>query len=464
MTAQRTGSGRGKGRAPGLPAVALMLLFAALLPIRCAADDASPLTVGTVHLLEVDGAIGPITAEYLVSELDPEGAAASADMLVIRLDTPGGLDASMRRIVRAMLESGVPVVVHVAPDGARAASAGVFMLAAAHVSAMAPASNTGAAHPVDIGGKLDETMAEKVTNDAVAYLKSIADVRGRAGDWCEDMVRRSRSMTAEEALDAGLVDLLAADMDDLLAGIDGRLVTVDGRARILKTGTPRIVLRPMSWHRKLMDTLVDPNIAYIFLMLGVYGLFFELSRPGAVLPGVVGAISLMLAVLAFQQLPVNYVGVILILLGMLMLLLEVKITSYGALSIGGATALFLGSILLIDDTGGVGRISLKLILPLIAATVLGFLLIVGMGLRALGRPVASGIEALVGVPGRVSDLFDDAGDGLVRGHIDIAGELWLFRGREDLAIGDKVIVQDTDGLELIVSGRRDADPGPSANI
>ncbi len=402
---------------------------------------------GQVVELTIEGPIGPIAAEYLESSLaaaEREGAAC----VVVVLDTPGGLDTAMRDMVRAIMASPVPVAVHVAPDGARAASAGVFLLAAAHVAAMAPATNTGAAHPVNMGGAMDSTMAEKVTNDAVAYLESVASRRGRLGPWCEDMVRRSASVTADSALALGMIDVVVRDTPSLLAWCDGRSVeTVDGPATLSVDGA-EIRRRDMSARQRLLRQITNPNVAYILMMLGVYGLFFELSRPGAILPGVIGGISLLLAVVAFQALPVNTAGLLLILLGMILLLLEVKIASHGVLGIGGVAALLLGSLMLFKSGSYLGDLSLRVILPVVLCTSALLLVVAGLGLRAQRRPVTTGAEGLVGVTGTVTRTAD--GEPRAEGTAEIFGELWSFRADRPVSPGDHVRVQAREGRTAVV--------------
>jgi len=341
-------------------------------------------------------------------------------------------------MVRNVLASEVPVAVYVWPAGARAASAGVFLLAAAHVAAMAPSTNAGAAHPVNMGGEMDEVMSGKVTNDAIAYLTGLAAGRERSTVWCEGVVRESVSVPADSALAVGMIDVVTTGVGELIAWCDGRPPAGGGAE--MRTAGAWIVERPLSWRQKLLRAITEPNIAYIFLMLGIYGLFFELSRPGAVLPGVVGALGLLLAVLAFQGLPVNYVGVLLLLLGVLLLLLEIKITSYGALAVGGTVSLLLGSLLLFENAGPVGALSLKLVLPVVVFTVLLFLGIVGMGLRAQRKPPATGPEALVGMVGTVIKAEGGDDEGAQQGVLEVFGEYWSFDADAPLRVGDRAVV------------------------
>lgn len=401
-----------------------------------------------VHVLRIDGTIGPIVANYLEQELE-HAEQEGVTLVVLGLDTPGGLDTAMRQMVRAILSASVPVAVYVSPHGARAASAGVFLLTAAHVAAMAPATNVGAAHPVNMGGKMDEAMAEKVTNDAVAYLQSLAKERGRNVDWSEEVVRESVSITAAEALDLGVIDLVATDLEDLLAQCDGKVIACGETTREVSAAGARIVQRPMNWRGRFLQRITNPTIAYIFLMLGFYGLFFELSNPGSLLPGIVGAICLLLAFLAFQSLPVNYVGVMMILLGLIMLLLEIKVTSYGALTIGGVTALVLGSILMFDAASPFGGVPFQVILPAVIFTLVFFLVIVGLGLAAQRRRQFTGRRAMPGKQGEIVKAEGRQGEAYV-GRVHVAGELWRYQASQQLQPGERVRVVGSHGQILLI--------------
>ncbi len=440
-------------RPAGLAAATLALGLAAAIAAGVATgDEPGPAPAAEArpiaHLARIEGAIGPITADYLDGRL-AEAREAGACLLIVGLDTPGGLDASMRQMVRGILASEVPVAVWVGPSGARAASAGVFLLAAAHVAAMAPATNVGAAHPVNMGGQMDSTMAEKVTNDAVAYLQGIARERGRNVDWSERVVRESVSVPADEALELGIVDMVVSDPPALLVAADGRTVEVAGRSEVLRTADAVIVERPMSWRHRLLQRITDPTIAYIFLMLGFYGLFFELSNPGSLVPGIAGAIFLLLAFLAFQSLPVNYVGILLIVLGLLLLLLEIKVTSYGALTVTGVGGLVLGSLMLYDSPGPLGDLPLKVIVPVVLLTVAFFLTVVGLGLAAQRRRHFSGLESLQGAAARVVRAAGPR-EGGFGGRVMVAGELWECRSAEPLREGDTVLVLGREGRVLLV--------------
>jgi membrane-bound serine protease (ClpP class) len=400
----------------------------------------------SVIVITVSDAITPVTAEYIGKGIDM-AADRKAAALVIELDTPGGLDTAMREIIVKMLGSDVPVIVYVSPSGARAASAGVFITLAAHVAAMAPGTNIGAAHPVSLGqGKMDEEMAAKVTNDAAAYIRSIAEKRGRNADWAEEAVRKSVSVTEKEAVKKKIVDLVAEDLTALLKAIDGREVVTATMRKTLKVADATVKREPMGVRLKFLSILTNPNVAYILMILGFYGLFFELSSPGAIFPGVFGGICLILAFYAFQALPVNYAGLMLIVLAIILFLAEIKVVSYGVLTIGGVISMILGSVMLIDAPGDVPymRISLGVIIPTVAVTVLFFLIGVGLAIRALRERAGMDKGGLVGLEGVVKTTLDP------RGLIMVHGELWSAVSEEPVAVGERVIVTDMDGLTVRV--------------
>ncbi len=367
-----------------------------------------------VFVITLQGVINPVASEYIkkgISLANTQGAKA----IVIELDTPGGLDTSMREIIKAINQSAVPVVVYVSPTGARAASAGVFITLSAHVAAMAPGTNIGAAHPVGIGGKMDKTMVEKVTNDAVAYIKSIAERRGKNKKWAEKAVRKSISATAKEALKLGVIDLIANNLDELLEKIDGMTVeTASGKVKLKTKGAP-VKKVPMGLRLKILGVISNPNIAYILMLLGFYGLFFELTNPGAVFPGVFGAICLILAFYSFQTLPVNYAGLLLIILSIVLFILEIKVTSHGVLTIGGIISMVIGSIMLFESPGPFFKISLYIIVPAAVVTALFFTLTFSLAFKAWRRKPVTGKEGLVGLEGIAHTDIDGEGMVMVRG-------------------------------------------------
>jgi len=429
-------------RPSAVPALGLLCLLAALaapVPAQPDSPAASPVLIATY-----DGVVNPVTAEYLHDAL-AEAETLRAAALIVQLDTPGGLDTSMRVIIKDFTASRVPVVVYVAPSGGRAASAGVFLTMAAHVAAMAPGTNIGAAHPVAMGGgEMDKTMKDKVENDSVAYLKSIAEQRGRNVAWAEDAVRKSVSATEKEALNLKIIDLVAEDLQTLLDRLDGRSVALASGPVVLHTkGAPRRDF-PMSWRLEMLKALSDPNIAYVLMTIGTIGILAELYNPGAILPGIVGAISLILAFYSFQSLPVNYAGVLLLLLGIVLFILEVSVTSYGLLALGGVTSMILGSLMLVKTDVPFLQISWAVILPVVGLTAGLTLLMVGMGVRAMRRPPTTGREGMVGLVGVVKTPVAPQGKLLVH------GELWEAVSDQPLQPGDEAEVLRLEGLTLHV--------------
>ncbi len=393
-----------------------------------------------VFIIELEGPISPGTAMYVVRGLE-KAAEQGAGLAILRLDTPGGLGSSMRTIIKAILNSPIPVAVWVGPSGAGAASAGVMITVAAHIATMAPGTNIGAAHPVTAGGKdIDKTMSEKVVNDMAAYARGIAADKGRNGEWVEKAIRESVSITADEALEINVIDLVVKDIDELLQKIDGREVSVPGGKITLKTADLKKTYFRPSWRDKVLKTISDPNIAYILMMIGLAGLYFELSHPGAIFPGVIGAISLILAFFSFQTLPVNYAGLLLIALAIIFFIVEIKVTSYGVLSIGGLISLTIGSIMLFEDVG----VSLKLMLPTILLVGGFFVVVAGLAFRAMRARPMSGMDGLLGEVGMVKERIDP--EGLIFVH----GEYWRAKAGERVEPGEKVKVEGVEGLILSV--------------
>ncbi len=418
------------------------LLLSALTALAAAAFAAradAPL----VRHLKIEGVVSPIMAEFIVDGID-EAEAARASLVVVSLDTPGGLDPSMRKIIKKILASKVPVAVYVWPPGGRAASAGTFITLAAHVAAMAPNTSIGAAHPVTLGmgGEgADEAMTEKITNDAASYIKSLARRRGRNEKWAELAVRKSASLSAEDAVSENVVDFVAENLDDLLKKVDGRKVKIASGTVVIRTKGARVEEFSPDFRQRFLAVLTDPNVAYILLIIGFYGLIFELSNPGSILPGVAGGICIILAFYALSTLPVNYAGVALIIFAIILFLAEIKITSHGLLAVGGTISMLLGSVLLINTSADYLRISWAVIIPAVVTTVLFFLFAVGMGLRAQRRKPTTGEKGMVGERGRATTAVGPAG-----GQVFVRGEYWRATSVEAIPAGAAVEVVRANGL------------------
>ena len=415
--------------------VVLVTLLFGVFPL--AAQAAS----GEIYVVKVSGTINPGLAGYLMRSME-KASMEGAGCLVIQLDTPGGLALSMRSIVMAMLASEIPVVVFVSPSGARAASAGVMITLAADIAAMAPGTNIGAAHPVTLGQKkMDKTMGEKLVNDMVAYTKSIAEKRGRNSEWAEKAVRESVSVTEKEALELKVIDLIAEDLKDLLEKIDGR--ELKDKGTLHTKGVKRVILTE-GIRDKILKTLSDPNIAYLLMMIGMAGVYFELSHPGAIFPGVVGAISLILAFFAFQTLPVNYAGILLIALALILFILEMKVTSYGLLSVGGIISLFLGSLMLFEGDVPEMRLSWRVLIPTVIMVSGFFVAVAGLVFRSQISKPRTGDKGLIGEVGVVKERLAPGGK------IFVHGELWNAEAPEPIEAGAKVRVTGVDRLVLKV--------------
>jgi membrane-bound serine protease (ClpP class) len=397
-----------------------------------------------VDVITVDGIINPGLADYVIKGIQ-RASTDDSQCLVIELDTPGGLDLSMRSIIKEILNSKVPIVVFVTPSGARAASAGVLISLAAHITAMSPGTNIGAAHPVTIGGeKIGKEMSEKMVNDAAAYIETIAHKRNRNVDWAVKAVRKSVSITEQEALRLKVIDLISPSLENLLEEIDGRtIVTADG-PKILRTRHAKVERFKMGIRHRILDTISNPNIAYILMMIGMVGLYFELSNPGAVLPGVIGGICLILAFYAFQTLSINYAGILLILLAVIFFIAEIKVQSFGLLAVGGIISLLLGSMMLFESPNPALRLSWKVLIPTVIIVSAFFLVTAGLAFKAYRRKPATGSEGLIGMEG-VAET-DIAPEGKVFVH----GENWNAFSEEVITKGEKVIVLEVKGLKIKV--------------
>jgi membrane-bound serine protease (ClpP class) len=412
-------------------------ILSLLLPVILMAQ-----TVTSVH---IDATINPAIASFIHSAIE-KAEKEKAQCLVIHLNTPGGLLKSTRTIVGDIIGSKVPVVVYVSPPGAQAGSAGVFITMSAHIAAMTQGTNIGAAHPVGMQGGVDTTMNEKVTNDAVAFIRTIAEKRNRNAEWAENAVRNSVSVTATVALQEKIIDLIANDDEELLQQLDGRTCTTDAGMTTLHTRGAKLEEYDMSFIEKLLNILSDPNISYIVLMLGFYGLMFELYNPGAILPGIVGVICLVLGLYSLNTMPLNYAGLSLILFALLLFILELKIASHGVLAIGGVVSLLLGSLMLIRrGAGAVGQLSWTVILASTLITTLFFFFIIGMGLRAQRLKPTTGSEAMIGVNGEAKDELNPLG------MVFLHGELWQAESLSGaIHVGEKVRVKSMKGFKLFV--------------
>ncbi len=462
----------------------LVLAIPLTAPLGTADEDSAGDDRAVVARIVVDGPISPVSADYIQKQVE-KAQNEGLDLLILQIDTPGGLMTSTRQIVKVILGSEVPIAVHVAPPGARAASAGVFITMAAHVAAMAPGTNIGAAHPVSIGGgnplspkketpeeekggkgeeekktegesggegegeekpaESDESvMGQKILNDTVAFARSIAERMGRNADWAERAVRESVSVTETKALELNVIDIIAEDVDDLLAAIDGRSVKVSGKEIVLAVGGATVIDRPMGWRHRVLGTLSDPNVAYILMMLGIYGLFFELANPGVVLPGVLGGVFLILAFFSFQVLPINYAGFLLILVAVILFILEVKVVSYGMLSVGGIAALFLGSLMLFETVEPYYRLSLSLVVGVTVFTALFFVVGLGLAIRVQRRRPTTGAEGLIGEEGVVTASLTPEGT------VKVRGEIWKAVSEGNIETGSKVKVKAVNGMVVNV--------------
>jgi membrane-bound serine protease (ClpP class) len=402
-------------------------------------------SVNEILIADLDGVISPASSSYLVRVVDV-AEREDAACLIFKIDTPGGLDISMREITKRILNTKIPVVVYVAPKGARAASAGVFILYASHVAAMAPGTNVGAAHPVSMGGgQMDSVMIEKVTNDAVAYLRALAKERGRNEEWAEESVRESASVDAETALQLDVCEIIAGDENELIEKLDGLKIVLGGEETVLRTsGRPLREVR-MTLRERLLLLLTNPNIAYVLLLLGIYGLFFELQNPGMIFPWVVGGICLILGFYSLHVLPVNYAGLALIILSAILFILEIYVTSQGLLTIGGIVALVFGSLILFESDVPYLRVSWEVIMYAVII-VAGFVIfILALGVRAQFRKRATGSDGMVGEIGTAkTDVKEDGGT------VYVHGEFWNAASEKLIKKGQQVRIIGVEGMTLKV--------------
>ncbi len=399
------------------------------------------------NVITIDGVITSPTAKYISKSIE-DAKKDNAEGLIILLDTPGGMDTAMRDIAKSILNAPLPVIVFVSPPGARAASAGVIITEAAHIAAMAPGTNIGAAHPVAIGlggGKdMDKTMSAKVENDAAAYARSIAKSRGRSEEWAEKAVRKSESITAEEALKLNVIDFVAPDIGKLLVAIDQKEVNLAKGKKKISTKNAVINNKKMGTRQGILAAISDPNISYILLLVGLAGLYFELSTPGAILPGVIGGISLLLAFFGLSTLPVNYTGILLIIFGVILFIAEIKVMSHGMLTVGGIISLIMGSLLLFDTTEPALRLSFQVLVPAVLVASGFFIVVIVLAIKAQLRKHFSGSEAMVGAEAEVMKDIDEEGE------VFLMGEYWKATSKEPVKKGSKVRVIKVEGLRLIV--------------
>jgi len=423
-------------------AVTAALFIGMMLPGQnLRAADKAPV----FDVITISAAITPPIAEYVVQSIG-EAAKSGAEGLIIRLDTPGGLDLAMRDIAKGILNAPVPVIVYVAPSGARAASAGVIITVAAHIAVMAPGTNIGAAHPVGlgIGGGMDKTMSTKVENDAVAYVRGIAKKRARNEEWVEKAVRKSESITAEEALRLKVIDFVAADLNRLIEQVDGREVLLAGGKKVLKTKGAILNEKIMGTRQKVLAALSDPNIAYILLLIGLAGLYFEFSTPGVILPGVIGGISLIMAFFAMQTLPVNYAGVALILFSIILFVAEIKVISHGILTVGGIVSLAIGSLMLFQAPDSSLRVSWSVLIPAVSIASLFFIAVIAIAVKAQLRPRQGGQEGMRGEEGlAITDIHAE-------GKVLIHGEHWNAISDVPVTRGARIRVIRVEQLKVRV--------------
>ncbi len=400
-----------------------------------------------IIVVKIEGAINPVVAEFVANEIRSANT-SSEELIVIRMDTPGGLDTSMRKIIKAIQSSKVPVASFVSPGGSRAASAGTFIIIASHIAAMEPGTNIGAAHPVNLmgggtGGQA-KVMEDKVVNDASAYIRSLAEKRGRNTHWAELSVRKSVSVSAGEAKRLNVIDLVAANLDSLVLALDKREVKLGGSIITLNTAEKNIIFKEMNSRQRILDIIASPNVAYVLMMLGLVGLFFELSNPGLILPGVVGSVSLVLALYAMQALPINYAGLLLIILGVVLLIAEVNVMSYGLLAMSGAISIFLGSIMLIDSDDPTMQISKMILYPTLGMTFLFSIGSIYLAKKAHQLVTTTGMEGLLGEVGVVKETLN------LEGRVLIHGEMWMAESDTAISVGEKVSVEVVKGLKIKV--------------
>jgi len=420
-------------------------LFVVLLPLLVWSTNA--FGAGRIIVIEVDGVINPVVAEFMVDEIHNANK-FSEELIVIQMDTPGGLDPSMRKIIKAIQNSKIPVASFISPGGSRASSAGVFIAIASHISAMEPGTKIGAAHPVKlmVGGEGEQAkiIEDKVVNDASAYIRSLAEQRGRNAHWAELSVRKSVSVSAEEAKRLNIIDLLAVNLDSLVLALDTREVKLGGNLITLNTAEKNILFKKMNSGQRIINIIASPNVAYVLMMLGLVGLYLELSNPGLILPGVLGSLSLILALYAMQMLPINYSGLLLIFIGVILLIAEVSLMSYGLLALSGAISIFLGSNILIDSDDPAMQISKMVLYPTLGMTFLVSIGSIYLAKKTHQLVTTTGMEGLLGDIGVVKEILN------LEGRVLIHGEIWKAESDTVILVGEKVSVEVVKGLKIKV--------------
>lgn len=420
-------------------------LFVVLLPLLVWSTTA--FGAGRIIVIEVDGVINPVVAEFIANEIYNANK-FSEELIVIQMDTPGGLDPSMRKIIKAIQNSKIPVASFISPGGSRAASAGVFIAIASHISAMEPGTKIGAAHPVKlmVGGEGEQAkiIEDKVVKDTSTYIRSLAEQRGRNAHWAELSVRKNVSVSAEEAKRLNVIDLLAANLDSLVLALDTREVKLGGNIIKLNTAEKNILFKEMNSRQKILNIIASPNVAYVLMMLGLVGLYLELSNPGLILPGVLGSLSLILALYAMQMLPINYSGLLLIFIGVILLIAEVSLMSYGLLALSGAISIFLGSIMLIDSDDPAMQISKIVLYPTLGMTFLVSIGSIYLAKKTHQLVTTTGMEGLLGEIGVVKEILN------LEGLVLIHGEMWKAESDTVILVGEKVSVEVVKGLKIKV--------------
>ena len=428
------------------------LFLMTLLMTLGTVSGVSAQTQPQVWLTDLDGAVGPASADHIQRTLD-RAAENNVGLLVLRMNTPGGLDSSMRNIVSAILESPVPVATWVAPSGARAASAGTYITAASHIAAMAPATNIGSSTPVSLGGTGDSgesasASEQKAVNDAIAYLQGLQELRGRNTEWAQQTVAEAANLTASDALAQQVIDLIAKDADELLQAINGRVVETASGALTLNTDAASVTLVESDWRHDFLNVITNPNIAYILLMIGIYGLILEFYSPGLGLPGITGIICLLVGAYALQMLPISYAGLALMVVGIGLIAFEVVSPSFGVFGLGGLAAFVLGSVMLMDTDSAAWQISLPLIAAVAVATGGLVMLVLGAALKAHRQALVTGDPAMMQMTAVALEDFDG------RGHVHVSGEIWMARTRSPVRKGDRLRINHIDGLVLHVDHQR----------